>query len=62
MKKKIFYNLPSNRGYYTHNGMRHYKIGTNYYREDKRDGLKMAVCLSLLLIISSILMFYACRK
>jgi len=62
MKKKIFYNLPPNRGYYTHNGMRHYKIGTNHYKRGGKNSLNKTIGLSLLLIIGLGLMLYACRK
>ena len=62
MKKKMFYNLPPNRGYYTHNNMKRYKIGTNHYKRGGKGDLNKAIGLSLLLVIGLGSMFYACSK
>jgi len=42
--------------------MKHIKIGTDYYREEKRDGRSKVIGLSLLLTIAFGSMFYACSK
>jgi len=42
--------------------MKRIKIGTNHYRRRRKDGFNKVVGLTLLLIITFGLMFYACGK